>query len=459
MKTKSTPGTTINMATMPLGWPQIRIVLIASLGQFIGQGLSTLVGIVIPLMQLSIHPELSAGMQGLMGCISLIGIMLGTVAFGRLSDRFGYLLFFRLCPLIIAVASLAAFMFNAVPVILVSLFIMGFAIGGEYSLDPDYISELMPVKWRVYMVGVAKALASAGSAVVAAICYFVIVSRENPSDWPGLFLIVTGIASLMFLSRLGFAQSPQWLMSRGETAKAEEAVHRLLGSDVEMDVPQATVHSPENQSIGQFIKNNFPKIILTGIPWACEGLGVYGIGIFLPVLIMSFHLDSLPESATQIQHIVHSVGLTFMLCIVMMAGFSCGILLLNRLNHLKMQIVGFAMSAAGLGLLLAAYLCHWPAWIAIGGFIVFEIFLNAGPHLITFVLPSRAYPVADRGTGSGIAAGIGKSGAVISAFIMPVLLKSGGATLVLIVSISVMVAGALITAIMGKIVSRTDPQL
>ncbi len=132
------------MATMPMGWPQIRIVLIASLGQFIGQGLATLVGIVIPLMRLAAHPGLSAGLQGLLGCVSLIGIMVGTVVFGRLSDRYGYLLFFRLCPLIIAGASLAAAFTNSVPLLLALLFLMGFGVGGEYSLDPDYISELMP---------------------------------------------------------------------------------------------------------------------------------------------------------------------------------------------------------------------------------------------------------------------------------------------------------------------------
>lgn len=434
------------MATMPMGWPQIRIVLIASLGQFIGQGLATLVGIVIPLMQLAIHPGLSAGMQGLMGCISLIGIMIGTVVFGRLSDRFGYLLFFRLCPLIIVVASVVATLVHSVPVMLVCLFLMGFAIGGEYSLDPDYISELMPVKWRVYMVGVAKALASAGSAFVAIVCYLILSGRSDAGHWSDLFLIMTAVAGVMLLTRLGFAQSPQWLMSRGRDAEAEAAVRKLLGKNVRMSVTRPVTHSPKTQSMWQFVKSNFSKIILTGVPWACEGLGVYGIGIFLPVLIMSFRLYTLPATATPIDHITHSVILTFVLCLVMMVGFTCGILMMRRFNHLRMQFVGFWMSAVGLGILLAAYLCHWPAWIAIGGFVVFELFLNAGPHLITFILPSSIYPVDDRGTGSGIAAGIGKSGAVIGAFLIPVLLRSGGATLVLIVSISVMAAGAVITS-------------
>ncbi|MDE6019034.1 MAG: sugar porter family MFS transporter [Muribaculaceae bacterium] len=449
MTTDSTSAKTVDLATMPLGIRQIFIMIAASLGQFIGQGLATLVGIVIPLIQLVAHPELSSGIQGLMGCISLIGIMLGTVVFGRLSDRYGYIFFFRLCPLIILATSLICVFIHAVPVLLVCLFLMGFAIGGEYSLDPDYISELMPAKWRTFMVGLAKALASAGSAVVAIICYLMITKSKDPAIWPDLFYITGGIAAIMFISRLWFAQSPQWLMSRGHAAEAQKAVEKFLGPDVRMisDVASATSSKPQAkpESMGAFIKEHMRKIILTGVPWACEGLGVYGIGIFLPVLIMSFKIDSLPATAPQIEHITHSVGLTFVLTLVMMLGFGLGLWLLKKENHVKMQIVGFWGSAVGLGLLMAAYLCHWQSWVAIAGFVIFELFLNAGPHLITFILPSQVYAIENRGTGTGIAAGIGKAGAVAGAFIIPVLLKGGGPTTVMIVSIAVMVAGALIT--------------
>ncbi len=450
MTTDSTSSKTVDLATMPLGIRQIFIMAAASLGQFIGQGLATLVGIVIPLIQLVAHPELSSGIQGLMGCISLIGIMLGTVVFGRLSDRYGYLFFFRLCPLIILATSLVCVFIHAVPVLLVCLFLMGFAIGGEYSLDPDYISELMPAKWRTFMVGLAKALASAGSAVVAIICYIMITRSKDPAIWPDLFYITGGIAAIMFISRLWFAQSPQWLMSRGHTAEAQKAVEKFLGPDVRMisDAAAATSSKPQAkpESMGAFIKEHMRKIILTGVPWACEGLGVYGIGIFLPVLIMSFKIDSLPAGAPQIEHITHSVGLTFVLTLVMMVGFGLGLWLLKKENHVKMQIVGFWGSAIGLGLLMTAYLCHWSSWVAIAGFVIFELFLNAGPHLITFILPSQVYAIENRGTGTGIAAGIGKAGAVAGAFIIPVLLKSGGPTTVMIVSIAVMIAGALITS-------------
>ncbi len=89
MTTDSNNSKIVDLATMPLGGRQIFIMIAASLGQFIGQGLATLVGIVIPLIQLVAHPELSSGIQGLMGCICLSGKRVGTGVFGRLSDRYG----------------------------------------------------------------------------------------------------------------------------------------------------------------------------------------------------------------------------------------------------------------------------------------------------------------------------------------------------------------------------------
>ena len=82
---------TIN--NVPLSWRHIKIVAIASLGQLIGTGLATLVSVIIPLYQLTAHPELSSGMQGLVGAMDLLGIVVGSVVIGKLSDQYGYLLF------------------------------------------------------------------------------------------------------------------------------------------------------------------------------------------------------------------------------------------------------------------------------------------------------------------------------------------------------------------------------
>ena len=123
----------------PLSWRHIRIVAVASLGQLIGTGLATLVSVIIPLYQLISHPELSSGMQGLVGAMDLVGIMIGSAILGKLSDKIGYLALFRLCPFLILVSSVIALVIPNIYILLVCLFFMGFGIGGEYSLDSDYI--------------------------------------------------------------------------------------------------------------------------------------------------------------------------------------------------------------------------------------------------------------------------------------------------------------------------------
>lgn len=437
---------TINNA--PLSWRHIRIVFVSSLGQLIGTGLATLVSVIIPLYQVNAHPELSSWMQGLIGAMDLIGIMVGSVILGRLSDKAGYIGLFRLCPLLICVSAVVALIFPSLPVLIIALFVMGFGIGGEYSLDSDYISELMPDRWRFLMVGVAKAGCSLGNIVVAAVCFLIIRDWTDASLWPRLMWIIIAISALMFLLRIRFWESPLWLAQHGKDKEAEADLHKFLGNDVNLapDVTAPKTVPVQKLSTAKFLKNNWRNVIFTGVPWACEGLGVYGIGIFLPILVMALGIEHDYAGESALKHVSSSVLTTVWISCIMLPGFLLGLWLINRkMNGAKIQWVGFLMSAISLVLLLFSYKYGWGKWISIGAFMLFELFLNMGPHLMTYVLPPKVYPLEVRGQGSGLAASIGKVGAVIGVFLIPVLLKAGGTTLVLIVSAAVMLLGALIT--------------
>ena len=382
--------------------------------------------------------------------MALIGIMAGSAVIGRLSDRYGYLLLFRLCPVVCGLSALCVVLFPHLNVLLPMLFVMGFAVGGEYSLDPDYISELMPARWKEFMVGVAKALSSMGSAIVALVCLLMLTPQTQAAVWSRMMWIVVVLCAVMFLSRLPFAQSPAWLIVHGQRRQAGQAVKKMLGKNVEIGEEDFAKEPErlEKQSFAAFVRKRLRDVILTGVPWACEGLGVYGIGIFLPVLIMSLGIDTLPLETSPMGHVTASVRLTFVMCVVMAVGFAAGLCMVKRLSHFKMQVWGFVASGAGLLLLLAAYLLKWPSWIALTGLAVFELTLNAGPHLITFILPSEIYSVSDRGTGAGIAASVGKTGAVLGAFFIPVVLRHFGAGTVIAISAAAMFAGAAVTSLL-----------
>lgn len=442
-------GKPLDMATMPLRWGHLRVLIVASFGQMTGGALATLIGIVVPMLQIIGHPELSTFAQGGIACTSLVGIMVGSLIFGGLSDRKGYLFFFRFCPALILAASLFAVWSDSIHGLVISLFCMGLGIGGGYSLDSDYISEIMPDRWKLTMVGIAKSFSALGNIVVAVSCLSLLRRWQSPEMWNGLFLLISLLAIVMLLTRVRFFQSPSWLLAHGQRTEAEHAIRYFLGPDVMISDSKATEKSAAAKSswLDMFRNGNGKKVVFSGIPWACEGVGVYGIGVFLPMLVMALGIESSSDSG--FAHIVDSVEKTVYINLFVLLGFALGLRYMNRFSHVRMQTWGFILCAAGLALLLMAYELHWNVWAAIAGFMIFELFLNAGPHLITFILPAQIYPVEDRGAGAGIAAALGKLGGIIGVLFMPVLLKAGGLTLTMSVTIGILLVGALVTAVLG----------
>lgn len=431
---------------MPLRKADYRIVAVASMEQIIGGALSSVIGVMLPMLQLTLHPELPSWLQGIVGAMGLIGIGAGSVVIGKISDSKGYLLTFRLCPALIILGSLICYFFKDVAGLIIGLFTIGIGVGGGYSLDAAYISQLLPAKWRLFMVGLAKATCSLGFIGGAAVCALQLRWRPNPEVWNTMIFSILAMGVITLLLRIRWAESPKWLLVQGRTAEAQKAAQYFLGPDVQLDV--ATFE--QKAKPGKFsVRENWSRIIFSGIPWACEGMAVYGFSVFLPVLLMALGIGT--EHAHGIHKILGSVEVSAGVNFFILPGFIMGLLMMRRVNNVKMLYTGFLFAAVGLGLLLVSYLLHWSVWWMILGFIIFELSLNAGPHLITFVLPPRIYPVAQEGTGNGIADMLGKVGAVSGVVFMPMLLKLGGMTCVLGVSIGVMVLGAAVGYIYGRI--------
>lgn len=438
----------VTMAQAPLSMRHIWLTTVSSMEQIIGAGLSTLAGIIIPMINLMAHPELSTPLQGLAGAAGLIGIAVGSPIIGRLADRQGYLFYFRACPVIIILGSLLIFFTDNIWCTIAGLFIAGIGTGGGYSLDSAYISELMPDRWRSIMVGIAKASSALGFIGVAAISYFIIKSVDKDSVWPILALTLTALGFITLLMRLRWAQSPSWCLAHGDTAGARKAVEIFFGKGVTYNPRPQTSNVVNAGYLSLFKGKNLTKVIFSGIPWACEGVGVYGVGVFLPVLVLALGIE--PHHLHGLPKITDSVVLTAVINCFILLGFIIGLFMLRRFNHLKMLVNCFLLAALGLAVILMAFLFKLPMMISLAGFLIFELFLNTGPHLLTFIIPPQIFDAAQRAAGNGIAAFLGKAGAITGVFIMPWLLKTGGMTLVLATCIGVNLLGAFISWIFGR---------
>ena len=443
-------GTPLNMDTMPLRLGHFRVLLVASMGQFIGGALATLVGVVIPLMQILANTSLTPLMQGVLASMSLTGIMVGSIIIGRWSDKRGYLRYLRLSPALILLGAILAITSTRHIILSVALFTMGFGVGGGYSLDSDYISEIMPRRWRLFMVGVAKATSAVGNVIMAFVCFYILKHWTTSDHWNGLFILVALLAVVMLLSSIRFEQSPAWLLAKGKREEAQHAVHYFLGQDVEIGEIEAKANTSTQDGswLNMLQGENLRRTLFCGVPWACEGYAVYGVGVFLPVLIMSLGLSQ--GEAGTIANTASSVELSAYINLFVVAGFILGLLIVRRSSHTQQQTWGFILSAMGLALLMVGYMFHLPRWTIIAGLMIFFLFLNAGAHLITFILPPQIYPIADRGAGAGMAAAMGKAGAIAGVFTLPLLKSWGGVELVMAVTLALQLVGAAVTASLGK---------
>ena len=70
---------TYTIADAPLRGRDYWVVLVSSMEQIIGTALSCLIGIMLPMMQLVMHPQMSSVLQGIVGAMGLIGIGCGSI--------------------------------------------------------------------------------------------------------------------------------------------------------------------------------------------------------------------------------------------------------------------------------------------------------------------------------------------------------------------------------------------
>ena len=382
--------------------------------------------------------------------IGFVGMAIGAAVGGFIADRVGRKTVFTATLIIFGIANGAMALSWSLGMLLGARLIIGLGLGAELPVASTLVSEFSPTKQRGRMTVLLESFWAVGWIVAAMIGYFVI---PNTGDWGWRWALAIGALPLLYaiVTRVHIPESVRFLEAKGREDEAEKAVRYFLGPDVEIgeirNRPNKT-QMPKVAWSDLFKPGQVKKVIFSGIPWACEGLGVYGIGVFLPVLVMALGLETGSESA--FSRITDSVLLTTWINLCILPGFVLGLLLVNRWYHVRTQTWGFILCAAGMGILLAAYEFHWPVWIAVSGFMLFELFLNAGPHLMTFIIPPQIYSVAERGAGAGLAAAFGKLGAVAGVVVIPILLKWGGASLVLWVTIGVLLAGALVTAVVGR---------
>jgi MFS family permease len=342
-------------------------------------------------------------------------------------------------------------------VIVIALVGIGVALGCDYPTAHLIISESMPSHIRGRMVLGAFGFQAVGALAGTAIGFLILYENPQLGDWRWIYANTIIIAAPVIVGRFFVVQSPSWLMVRGRVAEAAAETERLLlrvpryPKEVVLRHPPAGAAGRHGADWTALFRGPILRgTILASVPWLLQDLGTYGIGIFTPTILATL-IGAKNEDARNISDIIQNdvlatKGAAF-IDVLLIVGIIFAVLLADRVGRIRLQIVGFIGCAAGLALAALSLGVHgtFGSVVLFTGFMLFSFMTNIGPNAMTYLIAGEVFPVEIRGAGAGFAASVGKIGAVMTAFLFPLLLKDIGTSLLLLILVGTSLLGALIT--------------
>jgi len=333
-------------------------------------------------------------------------------------------------------------------------FVLGIGVGADYPICASYVVEFMPQRIRGRMLVGAfsfQALGMLGAAVTGLLLLKVLPSQEC---WR--LMLVSGAipAGIVLVLRVTVPESARWCLRQEKIAEAVQILKKII-PEKEEEIAAAVAIEQQQQASAQetlrywalFSSRYIRRTALASVPWFLMDIATYGVGLFTPLLLATMAFGTSHSSTLAAEYL--AIKQAAFLDIFLILGFVINILLVDKWGRIKLQVLGFAGMAVGLIVLATAELLpgNWAMQVplALVGFTIFNLLMNAGPNATTFVLPAELFPTEVRASGHGFAAGSAKFGAAVGSFFLPLLKSWSGVSATILIMALVSLLGLVIT--------------
>ncbi|KAK5887416.1 hypothetical protein CesoFtcFv8_016020 [Champsocephalus esox] len=297
------------------------------------------------------------------------GVLLGSVVFGSLSDRYGRRILLLISHLLMAVSGTCAAFSTAFPLFCLFRFGCGMALSGVMLNTFSLVVEWIPTSVRT-MVGTMTSYSyTVGQLILALIAYFI-------RDWRWLTLAVSLPFFVFFLIAWWFHESSRWLVTSNNPEQAIKNLKSVAkfngrkeeGEKIDMKRLQETMKKEMSCSQGTHsVLDLFrtPTIrrmtICLSAVWLSTSFAYYGIAMDLQKFGVDIYLIQVIFGAVDIPaKVIMVVSMTYIGRRISQCGalIIAGItILINLLIPYDKQTARTCMAVLGKGCLAASFHC------------------------------------------------------------------------------------------------------
>ena len=380
---------------------------------------------------------------------AILGAFFGALIFGRIADILGRRVVYVVVAGVMIVGALASASATNVVWLVAARFVLGLGIGGDYPVSAVLMSEYSNRSDRGRLVGLVFSMQAAGLIVGPIVGLALLSSGINHElVWRLMLGLGAMPAAAVIYLRAKMPESPRYQEQvRGETENAARTL--ALYSRDATQAPGEPQLGPVRMGLRQFLTNPRMLRLLLGTAgsWFLLDYAFYGNTLSVPAI-----LKDVAPAAGLTAKLAWTLGI---FVVFALPGYVLAFTKMDRIGHRRLQLIGFGVMGCAflvLGLVPALTTTVVPFLLVFG---LSYFFIQFGPNTTTFVLPSEVFPVSVRTTGHGIAAAIGKLGAFLGVFLVPVLERSIGLRGMLDVAAGAAGLGYLLTLVLPETARRS----
>ncbi|RLL91052.1 MFS transporter, partial [Mesotoga sp. HF07.pep.5.2.highcov] len=287
-----------------------RMLLLTSLEWMLVAGGVMITSLTLP----SIVEDLAGttGSQNMMASSVFVGMLLGALFSGMISDRFGRK-WTNLILLLIAGLS-TGFTGASVSMRAFSIgrFVAGIGYGGLLPVVNAYLTEFSSIKIRGLYLALLESSWAIGSIITGGFTMLTL----NSLGWRWSFYFLALFSVPLLLISFFLPESPKYQFMK----KGKVALEKILGKEIDEEIE---MHKQSKQPILGLFKGDLARrTIMIWISWFSVSFVYYGIYTWAPKIFMSKGLTP-----------VSSLWYTFFMLIMQLPGYLTAVILIERIGR------------------------------------------------------------------------------------------------------------------------------